>query len=84
MSLGCRFSGSRAQQQAELIQGVHVKFTLSAHVAYPGREIGDSNQFVSQPREISQEGAVHLPGLAFITGNRIDSVIFRNVPPLPA
>ena len=64
---GVGMSGVRRQQQAELIQGVHVIFSPAANVAAPSWKIGDRDQLVTQPGKIGNKQPVHLTRLAFGT-----------------
>ena len=64
-------SGAGVQEHAELIERVGIIFPPPAHIANPGGEIRDRDQFVTQPGEVSDIMAVHLACLAFITGDSI-------------
>ena len=42
-----------------------IAIAAPADITYPGRKIGDGDQFITQPGEIGDVIAMHVPGLAF-------------------
>ena len=65
-----RFACVWAQKHGQPRDGFLVIFTAPANIADPGGEVGNGDEFVVQPREISDEFQTHHTGLAFATGNQ--------------
>ena len=57
------------EEHAQPGDGALVVFTFSAHIAYPGWEVRNGDQFLTKPGEISNVPEVHIAGGAFIAGN---------------
>lgn len=67
-------SGIRAEQHAQPRDRAFIIFALSAHIADPGWEVWNGDQFLAQPGEIGDMTHVHDPGRAFITWNRSGTI----------
>lgn len=48
-----------AEQYVDPGDGLSVVFAFAAHVTYPGREVCDCDQFLSEPGEISDMPQMH-------------------------
>ena len=61
-----RFSGIGTEEHGQPGDGAFIVFTLPAHVAYPGWEVWDGDQFLAQPGEVGDVPQVHIPCRAFL------------------
>ena len=66
-----RLSGIRVEQHGQPGNGAFVKLSFTAHVTDPGGEVGDHDQFLSQPGEIGDVPQMGHASGAFTAGKRM-------------
>lgn len=61
-----RFPGIGTEEHGQPGDGLLIVFPLPAHIAHPGWEVGDGDQFLPEPGEVGNVTQVHDPCRTFI------------------
>lgn len=61
-----RVSSVRVKEHGQPRNGTFIVFAFPAHITYPGREVGDRDQFIPKPGKVGDVPDVHDSRVAFI------------------
>ena len=64
-------SSIRAQEHAQPGDGAFVIFALSTHIAHPGWEVRNGDQFLPKPGKVSDVPDVHNTGWTVVAWDRV-------------